>query len=266
MGFFTWLSEAFKFGIISNAISGHSYSSAANVALILLGCLAAAAIGYFLGSINFAVIISRRHNDDIRRHGSGNAGMTNMLRTYGKGAGALTFAGDFLKGVAAVLIARFTVSFPTLDGVVVFGQYSSAAIPEGTVYGIFPLGAYIAALFAVIGHTFPVYYRFRGGKGVAVTAGAILALSFPPYVFLAVMFVFALVLLATKMVSLASLIAAMVYPIFLNRIEGPGLSNIFALLIAAIVVFNHRENIKRMLRQEEPKISFGKKNKDGNNK
>lgn len=202
-------------------------------AAVLIGCILLCMIpAYFLGSLNFAVILSGRfYGEDVRQKGSGNAGMTNMLRNYGKGAAALTLLGDVLKAVIACLIGYFA-------------------------FGI--TGAYLAGLFCVLGHMFPIYYHFKGGKGVATTA-ALMLMVHPP-LFLILLVVFALIVLSTKYVSLASIMCVMIWPLFLSQMETTlGAPVLISLVIAALVVFMHRSNIKRLLRGEENKISLGKK-------
>lgn len=201
---------------------------------ILVGCILLCMIpSYLLGSLNFALILSRRFfGEDVRQKGSGNAGMTNMLRNYGKGAAALTLLGDALKAVVSSLI-----------GYVVFGV----------------TGAYIAGLFCILGHMFPIYYRFKGGKGVVTTAVMILMLN--PVIFLILLAVFLLIVLGTRFISLGSVMCVMIWPLILQRMEGAGAPVLMAMAIAALVVFMHRENIKRLLRGEENKVSFGKKKK-----
>lgn len=202
-------------------------------AAALIGCILLCMIpAYFLGSLNFAVILSGRfYGEDVRQKGSGNAGMTNMLRNYGKGAAALTLLGDVLKAVIACLIGYFA-------------------------FGI--TGAYLAGLFCVLGHMFPIYYHFKGGKGVATTA-ALMLMVHPP-LFLLLLVVFALIVLSTKYVSLASIMCVMIWPLFLSQMETTlGAPVLISLVIAALVVFMHRSNIKRLLRGEENKISLGKK-------
>jgi len=196
--------------------------------------------GYFLGSVNFAVVISRvKFHDDIRNHGSGNAGATNMTRTYGKAAGIATLAGDILKAVVTVLIARLLV---------------------GDVW------AYLAGMCCALGHAFPCYYRFKGGKCVAVTAA--MALVLEPIAFLFIFLIFAVIVGFTKYVSLASIASAMFYPLILHNIlesrYGHGdLRIIFVFVICALVVWLHRENIRRLLAGTENKIDLKKNNKDG---
>lgn len=206
------------------------------------------AIGYFLGSINTSIIISKLFfGEDVRNYGSGNAGMTNVLRTYGKRSAALTLLGDVLKTVLAIVIGRF-IGFPVMF----------YAIRGEIIYGV-SIAGYITALFCVIGHTFPVYYSFKGGKGVLCAAAAIAMLS--PFTFIWLLLTFVIIVVGTKFVSLGSVIAVMLYPILLNRIEGTSIVGIFAFMITALVVYNHRENIKRLLEGKENKISIGKKDK-----
>ena len=132
-----------------------------HVGFWIAGIVLCAVLGYFLGSLNFAVVISRlKFHDDIRRHGSGNAGATNMMRVYGKAAGIATFTGDIMKAVVSVLIARLLC---------------------GEVF------AYLTGMCCAIGHAFPCYYRFRGGKCVAVTAA--MALVLEPFVFLCLLLI-----------------------------------------------------------------------------
>lgn len=197
-------------------------------------------LGYFLGSVNFAVVISRvKFHDDIRNHGSGNAGATNMTRTYGKAAGIATLAGDIFKAIVTVLIARLLV---------------------GDIW------AYLAGMCCALGHAFPCYYRFKGGKCVAVTAAMALALE--PLAFLFIFLIFAVIVGFTKYVSLGSVASAMFYPLILHNIlssrYGHGdLRIIFVFVICALVVWLHRENIKRLLAGTENKIDLKKKKKDG---
>lgn len=191
---------------------------------------------YLLGSINSAVIISRlRYRDDIRRHGSGNAGMTNMLRTYGKGAAVATLLGDVLKTALAVSIASCLMSVQ--------------------------LGGWIAGLFCMIGHVFPVYYQFKGGKGVLCAATAIGLLSWEALVILLLLFV--AVVAMSKYVSLGSVLAAGMLPIivnFLNAMKGTGgINGVISVAMALFVIWCHRSNIKRIQNRTENKLSFKKK-------
>ena len=157
--------------------------------------LAAAAQAYLLGSVDTGILVSKYlYHDDVRNHGSGAAGMTNMLRTFGKKAAALTAAGDVLKGVAAVGIGRWLFGFLPAD---------AAVSPY--------LGVYLTAILAVVGHTKPIYFGFKGGKGVLVAGGAILAIQ--PILLPVLTVVFLLCLVPTGMVSLGSIAMAASYPV-----------------------------------------------------
>ncbi len=206
--------------------------------LLVIGVLVTIAASYLLGSVNFAIIISsRQYNEDIRTFGSKNAGMTNMMRTYGKKAAALTLAGDAVKAILASIIGRLFL-------------------------GVF--GAYAAALFCVVGHMFPIFYGFRGGKGVVTVAVAILMCD--PLVFVILFAIFVVILLGTKFLSLGSIMCMLLYPIVLDRITQllwghPNEYQIFAVSMAILVIAKHHENISRLLRGEERKFSFKKSKK-----
>lgn len=194
--------------------------------------------GYLLGSINSAIIVSRLwQHDDIRKHGSGNAGATNMLRTFGKTAAALTTAGDILKAVLAVLLARAIFNLFTV----------TLAFDPG----------YIAGLFVLVGHIFPAYFRFKGGKGVMPALGIVLIVN--PLAF-AVMLVIALpILLIFRIVSLVSVLSAILLPIVtfvLGRLRhaDPLAETLLTLSFSILVLYSHRENIKRLLSGTEKPI------------
>lgn len=203
-----------------------------------------AIIAYLIGSINFSVIISKRvAGFDVREKGSGNAGTTNMLRSVGKEAALVTLVCDVLKGVVAIVIAIIIGA--------IWQELDKALLVQ------------IAALAVVIGHTFPVFFQFKGGKGVATSLGVLLMINWKIGL---ICLVFALVLIAlTRMVSLGSVGAAILYPILVLFIdtnftvsEGTGYF-IFSVILALLVAFNHRENIKRILSDTENKLSFKKK-------
>ncbi|MFV0399745.1 MAG: glycerol-3-phosphate 1-O-acyltransferase PlsY [Oscillospiraceae bacterium] len=206
-----------------------------------------ALVSYLLGSINFAVIISRIYaGDDVRKHGSGNAGMTNMLRTYGKTPAILTAAGDFAKAVVAICLARFVI-FP-----LVFG------LPGQNIDGIDP--GYVAGFFVLIGHIFPLFFHFKGGKGVMSSLGVLAVLD--PIVFLAILVICLPIVFISRMVSLGSVTGAILLPIFTfiwRLIQGrnPAYDTVCAAVIAALVLFMHRENIGRLLKGTENR--FGSK-------
>lgn len=209
---------------------------------LMLVCL----LAYVLGSVNFATLISgKKYKDDVRNHGSGNAGMTNMLRTYGKKAAGLTLLGDAGKAALAVLI-----------GILLVGDE----------------GGYFAGMFCIIGHAYPIFYRFKGGKGVACTAAVVLMLE--PLIFVILLAIFAFVFLLTKYVSLASIMAMLFYPVALSRfypvshqdlaIAGNALpihASVISVLTACFVIFLHRGNIKRLYNKQERKTELFKKKK-----
>ncbi len=231
-----FIDTLFGYGFLQTYILTHieTLSGGASLAMWICGMLVVVIAGYLLGSINFAIIISgRTYKDDIRQHGSKNAGMTNMMRTYGKKAAGLTLLGDALKAVVACLI-----------GYAFFGQ----------------LGAYIAGMSCVFGHVFPVFYKFKGGKGVVTTAVTILMCN--PFVFVILFALFVAILAMTKYLSLASIMSVLMYPFILNGIEvwlnGGCPYVLFALIIALLVVFKHKDNIKRLQNRTESKFSFKK--------
>ena len=211
----------------------------------ILIALVTAAQAYLLGSIDTGILISKYvYHDDVRRHGSGAAGMTNMLRTFGKKAAAMTAAGDVLKGVAAVCIGRWLFHY----------------LPEGT--GVSPyLGVYLAAILAVIGHLKPLYFGFKGGKGVLVAGGAILAIQPVLLPFLAAIFLLCLV--PTGMVSLGSIVMSAAYPLLTLGyclFKGYEAGDLVvcvagAAVMAGMVIYMHRSNIQRI--REGKEYRFG---------
>lgn len=200
-----------------------------------------AILAYCLGSISFSVIISKKMAGfDVREKGSKNAGSTNVLRTVGKKAAVLTLICDILKGVVAVLIA-------VLLGNIVEGTDSALLVQ-------------IAGLFAVIGHTFPVFFKFKGGKGVATALGVLFVANWQIAL---ICLVFALlVMVITRIVSLGSLAAAVLFPVLTIFIHdnyvATGNYLLFGILMAALVIYNHRTNIKRLATGTENKVSFKK--------
>jgi len=198
-----------------------------------------AIVAYLIGSISFSIIISKKMAGfDVREKGSGNAGATNMLRSVGKKAAALTLLGDALKGVVAIIFA------------LVVGNLAKEADNE--------LLKYIAGILVVVGHTFPIFFGFKGGKGVATSLGVILMLNWKCGL---LCLIFALLLMfLTKMVSVGSIAAAILFPLailFMDEFSLPKL--ICSALLATFVVYNHRTNIKRLLNGTENKLSFKKK-------
>ena len=217
-----WLSQRF------------SLSESEHAWITVCGALLCILIPYLLGSINPAVLISKLvYHEDIRNFGSGNAGSTNMLRTYGKKAAIATFAIDLAKAAVAFWIGMRLWAYP---------------------------GAAIAGFFVVFGHMFPIFAKFRGGKGVACTAMVILCAD--PLTFLFVLAIFLIIAIGTKFISLASIMCAMMYPLILNAFASDKpLYVAMAIVTACFVVFMHRENIKRLWHGQESKVSFSKTSK-----
>lgn len=197
----------------------------------ILEIIAVAVIGYLLGSISFAQIIARRHGVDILKAGSGNPGATNVKRVLGKRAGNLCFALDFLKGCVASGI-------PLLP-------FLGAREPE--LLGLIALAA------AILGHSFSVFLKFKGGKGVAVTMGGLAMLMFSVVLIGAALW--CLVFFTTRYVSLASIVFGVSLPISAGFL-GFGASQVtFALILAILIVLRHRSNIQRLLRGEENRFN-----------
>ena len=204
---------------------------------------------YLLGSIDTGILVSKYlYHDDVRNYGSGAAGMTNMLRTFGKKAAALTAAGDVLKGVAAVCIGRWLFGF----------------LPENAAVSPY-LGVYLTAILAVVGHLKPLYFGFKGGKGVLVAGGAILAIQPVLLPFLAIIFLVCLI--PTGMVSLGSVAMAALYPvltIIYGSLQGYAAGDMLVCAIGSgfmsgMVIYMHRANIQRI--REGKEYRFGKHNK-----
>ena len=202
-----------------------------------------AVIAYLIGSVNFSVILSKKMAGfDVREKGSGNAGTTNMLRSVGKKAAALTLICDVLKGVVAILIAMFIGWAFKVENQSLLVQ--------------------IAGIAVVLGHTFPIFFGFKGGKGVATSLGILIMTNWQIGL---ICLVFGVLLIAlTRMVSLGSCSAAVLFPVLTLFItdhyivtQGSGYL-IYSIILAVIVLFNHRSNIKRIMAGKENRISFKK--------
>ena len=206
-----------------------------------------AIIAYAIGSINFSVLISKKMAGlDVREKGSGNAGTTNMLRSVGKKAAVITLLCDILKGVVSIGIALIAGN--------IVKNVDKAVLVQ------------IAGILVVVGHTFPIFFEFKGGKGVATSLGVIMMINWKIGL---ICLVFALVIMAfSRMVSMGSVGAAILFPVltlFINTnfiAQASGMKYfIFSVILAAIVIFNHRANIKRIANGTENKLSFKNTNK-----
>ncbi|MGE6347786.1 glycerol-3-phosphate 1-O-acyltransferase PlsY [Bacillus mycoides] len=202
---------------------------------------AALALGYFLGSLNTAVIVGKIYRKDIRNHGSKSAGLTNTLRVLGKSAAVFVLAGDILKGIIACFI----------------GLFLSVYFYSGEAKDCVSLLA--AGAGAIIGHNWPIYFGFKGGKG-ALTGVAVMFMINWVMAILCICF-FVMIVVFTRYVSLGTICATMLFaaisfiPIFGNTIY----FYIFAFLMTFIVIFKHRENIKRLLSGTENKLIFSRR-------
>jgi glycerol-3-phosphate acyltransferase PlsY len=249
INFMVWgIYNLFDNGLLHSVAANHTLGEGKAATFIGLGFALCIILSYLAGSVNFALVVSRLfYHDDVRRHGSGNAGATNVLRNYGKKAGALTFIGDGLKGALSILVACL-----------VFG------CPSDDPYYIYLIAAsYFSAFFCIFGHVFPCFSKFRGGKGFATMALSVLCLN--PFIALILAAIFFPLVLMTKYVSLGSVVAALFYPVLLHTFDSMqfseqvtstyyGVSTLAALLIAALITWAHRGNIKRIMDHTERKL------------
>ena len=200
-------------------------------------------IAYFIGSIPFAYIYGKLFRKiDIRQHGSGNVGATNVLRVFGKKAGIIVLLLDILKGYLPVMMAMCLVSHLPL-----FSGGLDEALPV------------LVGIFAILGHTFTVFLSFKGGKGVATSAGVFLALS--PLTIAGALLIFTIVVLITKYVSLGSMFAAVflviTHSIIFSRCESANpYIFYFAILLSLFIIYKHKSNISRLIKGTENKIKF----------
>ena len=221
--------------------------------MLILAILISAVLSYLLGSFNSSILVVRLlKHQDIRECGSHNAGLTNTLRCFGKGCAALTLVGDLAKGIVAVLLSKGICEL-----------LGTGLTAQNDVHFI----GYIAGIFAILGHVFPIYYHFKGGKGVLVGVSVFLGIDWK--VFLCLIVIFAVVLAISKYVSLGSIIAAACCPVvtflfqFWQRGDLPmwylWLNTGLAALMGAWVIYMHRTNIQRLKAGNENKFSFHSK-------
>lgn len=218
--------------------------------------LIVALIGYLLGSVNFSIIITKRVKkaDDIRNLGSGNAGFTNVLRSVGKKEAIITFLGDISKSALAIFLAHVVFWCGHVDNLPTFYVHQ--------------YGAYIAGVFCVIGHIYPCFFKFKGGKGLLTLFSMIFFIDLRTFFIL--LAIFGVLFLTTKIISLCSIVVAFLYPVvtfvigfFFDGIVSK--ENLFAdyvitttvisIFMSALVIYRHKGNIKRLLRGEEKKIT-----------
>ena len=206
-----------------------------------LDYLYAAVAAYLCGCFNGALFTSRLFfHDDVRTHGSGNAGSTSMLRNYGKLPAVATILGDMAKVAVAILLVRLLVGNELYAQQTIFIKS-------------------FAGLFCVLGHIFPCFFRFKGGKGVATCGGMVFMIDWR--IALILLAVFIVAVLITKWVSLGSILMAILYPVLMGLFYKSVPITLISVVFAAIVLVAHRENIKRILNGTESKITVGSKNK-----
>lgn len=215
----------------------------------VLMIVVALAVCYLIGSINFAVIISKVvAHKDVREHGSGNAGMTNVIRTVGVKPGLITLVGDVLKGVGAVLLTRFLILEPAFEAC----TENVPAVLEVRYM------VYLCAAACMLGHVFPLYFQFRGGKGVSTAIGVLFCINWQAAIL--VLLTFLVLFLITKIVSIGSVMGAVewIFYVFLYTAGNPVQLRLYETLLGAIlgaiVIIRHKDNIIRLNRGEEKAI------------
>lgn len=187
--------------------------------------LLCAAIGYLLGSINSSLVIGKIHGIDIRKHGSGNAGLTNTLRTLGKKSALAVLTGDALKGIASCLLGLYIAQ---------------------------DIGLMVAGLGAILGHNWPLYFNFKGGKGVLVSISVLFMMDWK--IAIIVLIAFVIVVVFTRFVSLGSIIGATLFPIIAIVLRKEAAFIAFAIGIGLLVIVKHKSNIGRILKGTESKL------------
>ena len=211
-----------------------------------LVCIAVAILSYLLGSLNFGVILSKGiEKDDIREHGSGNAGTTNMLRNYGKKLAIFTILGDMIKVAVAIGLSFLIVKLTN-----VYDLISESNVNADMLIKSF------SGFFCVLGHIFPCFFKFKGGKGVATAGGMVFIVDWK--IALILLAIFIIIVAVTKYVSLGSIIIALLYPILIYLFYKSFVLTIIALIFTLIVIVAHRSNIKKLINHSENKINFKK--------
>lgn len=237
-----WFAE--KFNLINAIVTKYAPSDSQKATYSVLLTIACIVVGYLIGSVNFGVLLQKKAGSD----GENVPDTTPSEKSSTKTA-VLSFLFDSLKGAVAVII-----------GGLLLGT-NHAAID----------GAAIAGLFCVIGHIFPVFFKFKGGKGVATASMVILVTR--PWIFLILFAAFLVIVIGTKYVSLASTIPALLYPVILFRLDtlrgvpgGNGWNVLCSVLIALLILFSHRHNLKRLQQGKEPKLSASSSGKENKSK
>lgn len=198
-------------------------------------------IGYLLGSLNTSIIVSKFYGTDVRKHGSGNAGMTNTLRTLGKTAAVLVIVGDILKGVISYLVGNIILNMVT----------------SNVSLSFVGIGGMLGGIAAIVGHNWPIFFGFKGGKGILTSFSVVMMMDWKLGLILLALFI--VVVALTRYVSLGSILACVVFPIG-AYIKGNGIVfTIFAAILAVLAIARHSANINRLLHGTETKIGAKKK-------
>jgi acyl-phosphate glycerol 3-phosphate acyltransferase len=209
--------------------------------LFILKILLVLVIGYLLGSINTSIIVGRLYGIDIRKHGSGNAGTTNTLRTLGKTAALLVLIGDILKGVLSFIIGNLIIN----------------TIPSSIAWNIAGIGGMVGGIAAIAGHNWPVYFGFKGGKGVLTSFSVVMMMDWK--LGLILLGIFVIIVAITKYVSLGSIIACVAFPIGAAIKGNSVVFIVFAAILSVLAISRHKANIKRLLSGTESKLGAKKK-------
>ncbi|HIS71967.1 MAG TPA: glycerol-3-phosphate 1-O-acyltransferase PlsY [Candidatus Scatomorpha pullicola] len=210
--------------------------------LITLMLALTAIIGYIMGSVNGSIIVSRfLFGSDVRRQGSGNAGLTNFYRTYGITGIVGVIAIDVLKGVLGTLIG---------------GLLLNLAAPAGFEAEFTDVGRLVATFCVILGHVFPIFYGFKGGKGILTGVSCVFVVDYRAA--LIALVIFAIIVVATHYVSLGSVLSTLSVPVTLLANGFSGICMILTIVSVALIVIKHAENISRLIHHKEPKISFKK--------
>lgn len=210
--------------------------------LITLMLALTAIIGYIMGSVNGSIIVSRfLFGSDVRRQGSGNAGLTNFYRTYGITGIVGVIAIDVLKGVLGTLIG---------------GLLLNLAAPAGFEAEFTDVGRLVATFCVILGHVFPIFYGFKGGKGILTGVSCVFVVDY--HAALIALVIFAIIVVATHYVSLGSVLSTLSVPVTLLANGFSGICMILTIVSVALIVIKHAENISRLIHHKEPKISFKK--------
>jgi glycerol-3-phosphate acyltransferase PlsY len=233
-----------------------------NITIKFILCIfVTAIISYLLGSLNSSIIVCKTlKGQDIRQVGSKNAGLTNTIRCFGKGAGALTLIGDLLKGIIAVVLSR--IVFELMDiGLAVDSADNLRILHGGSTVFV----GYIAGFFAILGHIFPVYYGFKGGKGVLVSSSILIVVDIRTFAIIIPLFL--IISFSTRYISVGSISAATIYPFLTFVVQYYWrdmelqlvLTNVFLVAFTAVLlIYMHRSNVKRLINKTENKIKIGK--------